>query len=370
MIVHIFNGRQIHLVAQIAAGFITTYSNSAEHYIVIYGGSEANKKKYLELFNEHNFNRYLFAESLLKFAKFVRTIRKEAILFHAGKYVWFITALFCGAKNINWVCWGAGSAIGNNWKSKLMTPLKSFIYRHFKTIVTLMDEDKATITKDFNVRLENIRVISYAPSGTKLEHDALLDSLLEEQHVTPEKPLILLGNSPREIHNYIEMLHRLAHLRGKIRVQCMNNYSLKHDEVYYQLIATGEKLFGDDFKSNEDFYSEMPDYIRYMNTCDIYICSSITQTGLGAVLYCLRLGKKIYICGKNLSWIRNHYGAIVYDTNDITDTIVYDELITPLTIEQRYKNRESVIKDIEQSAYLWRKYIREIDKNQKQATLL
>ena len=242
-----------------------------------------------------------------------------------------------------------------------MTPTKKYIYQHFRSIVTLMDEDKENIVRDFHVKPDAIRVIPYASTGHHGVYDGLYKQLSEEQTHSSEKPLILLGNSPREMRNYIKMLDRLSHLRGKIRVQCMNNYSLKHSELYDQLISKGKSIFDDDFKSNEDFHSDRVDYIRYMNSCDVYVCSSESQTGLGAITTCLQLGKKIYIHGKNLSWIRNHYHALVFDSDEITDTISLESLLSPLSIKEKKHNRDSIVMLRSVNAGLWENYLREID---------
>lgn len=359
MIVHIFNGRQIHLAYTLSKGYISTYSKAAEACIVIYGGNQENKKKYLELFEANNFNKYFFISSLYQFSKFVKTHRKEAILFHGGKYEWYIIAQICGNENVNWVCWGDGSAIGNNWKSRLMTPVKRYIYNRFRSIIVLMDEDRTTIVNDFHVNSNVIKTIPYQ-SGYGNNYE-LFDKLLEEKQQISDKPLVLLGNSPREMRNYIKMLNRLSHLKGKIRIHCMNNYSLKRTELYYELIETGKRIYGDDFQSNENFHSERIDYINYMNTCDVYICSSLSQTGLGAIGTCLRLGKKIYIHGKNLNWIRSHYGAIVFDTDDISSETTLEELAKPLDIKERKHNRDSYFNDVAIRVKLWENYLREID---------
>ena len=361
MIVHVFNGRQIHLVLDISKGFITTYYDIAIPFIVIIGGSEENKNKYLHLFRDNHFNDFIFISSLFQFAKFVMKVKDKTILFHGGLYEWVFVALTCGADNVNWVCWGQGSAIGKNWKSRLMTPVKRVLYQKYKSIVTLMDEDRESIIKDFHVRPDAIQTISYATTGYISPYDNLLDQLFFDVQPLKEKPLVLLGNSPRETNNYIEMLYRLEHLKGKIRVQCMNNYSLKRGKLYNQLIATGKSLFGDDFKSNEDFYSEKPDYFRYMNSCDLYVCTSSSQTGLGAIGTCIRLGKKIYIHGKNLNWMRNHYGVKVWDSDDITNKTTYDELVQPLDINQKKLNRELFLRKRSGNVDLWKEYLQRIN---------
>lgn len=362
MIYHVFNGRQIHLAPSISKGFITVYAETAASHIVIIGGNTDNKMKYIEMFRSLGFERYSFISTLLQFAFFIRKTKNSAVLLHGCKHEWNIIALAFGGKNVNWVCWGSGSSMGNNWKSKLVTPIKRYLYQKFNTIVTLMEDDKSSMIKDFHVNPEKIETISYASSGPEYPFDHLLDQLLGERRLPEKKPLLLLGNSPHEMHNYIDMLHRLAHLKGKIRVQCMNNYSLKRGKLYNQLIATGQELFGDDFRSNEEFYSNLSDYYHYMNSCDVYICSSISQTGLGAIGTCLRLGKKIYANGKNLNWMRSHYGVLIFDTNIITNDISFEDITNPLNQFQKLQNSEIMKKQRIRDVEMWIIYLAKIDK--------
>lgn len=152
------------------------------------------------------------------------------------------------------------------------------------------------------------------------------------------------------------MLSRLKQFKGRICVHCMNNYSLTKDRTYEQLMSLGTLLFGDDFKSDEVFYS-YEEYIKYMNNCDIYICSRESQTGLGAIYTCLSLGKKVYIHGKNLNWLRDYYRAIVFDTDEIDKDIPFEVFSEPLTNEEKRHNYYTIIENRKNSYSKWIDYL-------------
>ena len=137
----------------------------------------------------------------------------------------------------------------------------------------------------------------------------------------------------------------------------MNNYSLKKDSEYMQLISLGKGLFGEDFHSDEEFY-DYEDYIRYMNNCDVYVCSRESQTGLGAIYMCLSLGKKVYIHGKNLNWLRNHFHATVFDTDDINCNLSFSDFSKPLTVEEKMQNNKILIDNRMISYDKWVNYLR------------
>ena len=365
MIVHVFIGSRYHLVPIISEGIITHYSQDADHYFVLYGKSDMDKQKYITLYNQYNFSNYVFCHSLLEFSKIIWKLRKKPVLFHSGSYSWFAIANFLRAKNLHWICWGAGSSINKkNIKSILMTPVKCWLYYKFQTIIVLMDDDKKTIVEDFHVCSKKVRVMSYASNEGKSPYNELILKLLMEEKEQNQKPLVLLGNSPRCFSSYFEMLPRLAQYKGKIRVQCMNHYSLIRDDAYNQLISLGKDLFGDDFRSNEEFYN-VEDYLHYMNTCDIYICSVDRQSGLGAASNCLRLGKKVYVHGKNYNWLKDHLNCVIFDTDQITPSLSYEDFVSPLSKNDQIFNFNAIVQDKIDSAQMWHEFYKSIDVKEK-----
>ena len=361
MIIHVFDACRLHLVPAISRGFVKNYSQGISHMFVLFDKNNMYRQKYQELYSELSFTNYVFFQSMSEFSHIILKHKKYPIIFHSGAYSWFMLAIFLGARSLHWVCWGAGSSINrNNIKSILMTPIKRWIYNRFQTIITLMDDDKRTIVEDYHVSSNNINVISYASDEGKSPYNELMLKLIMEEKEQKQKPLVLLGNSPRCFSSYFEMLPRLAQYKGKIRVQCMNHYSLIRDDAYNQLISLGKDLFGDDFRSNEEFYN-FEDYVHYMNTCDIYICSVDRQSGLGAASNCLKLGKKVYVHGKNYNWLKDHLKCVIFDTDQITPSLSYEDFISPLSKKDQIFNYNAVVQDIIDSAKKWHEFYKSID---------
>lgn len=361
MIVHIFTANRYHLAPDIARGYVKNY-NQFDHVIILFGDQNTNQELYISMFDELDFEDYHFCSNKSDFIKLLKRYKKEPILFHAGNYSWFLLTILYGVKNINWVCWGAGSSIGESLKSKLFTPIKTFIYNSFKSIVVLMDQDKDTIIRDFKVKPERIKTISYATKN-KVLPDIFYDENILNPVVNNTKPLVLLGNNPGSMSNYLEMLDKLAHFSGKILVQCMLHYGLVKNETYYSLLEKGEKIFGDDFRSNEEFYENRIDYINYMNKCDIYISGSMKQTGLGAINMSLRLGKKIFITGKNFEWMQSK-GMKIFNVDEISPNMDIDDFAQPLSLKEKKYNLGVIRETSKENPKKWIEYFKHIEREQ------
>lgn len=355
-IVHIFQGYSYHLTPNISSSFLKNLPEY-NHIIVLYGPRNMNKDIYSSLYSKSSFNDYIYCCNLFQLARIFIRYRKDVIIFHAGMYSWKFLAFFLRCNNINWVCWGHGASVGISFLGKRITALKQFLYKQFKTIDVLIPQDKISIEKYYQVPAENIWNISYM--GNFSEENTDLYDKLRKTTTFPKngKPLVLLGNNPSNIPNYIDLLKQLSIFKGKILVQCMLHYSLEKNKLYYELIELGKSIFGEDFRSNEEFY-EFKDYILYMSKCDIYICSGKQQTGLGAINTCLRLGKKIYITGKNYDWITNHYKAIVYRCDDINENLTYESFVKELSVEEKEYNNKCLDSSTSEVSIVkhWQKY--------------
>lgn len=349
MVVHVFTAERYHLVPTIVKGFATFYSKDTDHRFILHGTKTMNKGIYERLFEDIGFSNYYFSHSYSQLVCYLWKNRLFPILFHAGSYSHFVISFLLRCTNVNWVCWGSGSAILNSKLSKISAPIKKCIYKRFKTIITLMEEDRQSLIRDFRLNPENVVTIPYASGGGKSPREEISLQLFKNVSKKNRKTIILLGNNPGNIPYYIWMMKNLVRFKGKIQVHCMMNYSLKKDKEYVDFISMGRSLFENDFYSDEIFYSD-DDYVRYMNVCDIYICANPNQSGLGAIGTCLMLGKKIYLTGKNLSWIRSFYNAIVFDISEIDNG---DDFLISLTNEERNHNRNSFINKLKEPALLW-----------------
>lgn len=361
MILHIFTANRYHLVPSISKGFITRYNNF-EHKFILFGDKNLNKELYINLYKTLNFSNYFFCTSLREFFAIIHKHKKHPILFHAGSYSWFLTSHFAGCENVNWVNWGAGASIGKSLKSKLFTPIKKYLYKKFNSIIVLMQGDKDTLIRDFRICENKVSVMSYSskdPNKYSEIYSVLLDKNENKIVDSNYKPLVLLGNNPSNMDEYISLIKGLKTFVGKIRVQCMLNYSLEKNEKYYELIELGYSIYGEDFRANEEFHEGFENYINYMNTCDIYICNSEKQTGLGAIYTTLSLGKKVYITGKNLSWIQS-LNALVFDAKDIFEDLQFEMFIKPLTYNERIENLNSIQKMREKGQNNWDGFLEKI----------
>ncbi len=355
-IVHILQGKTYHLSPAISCSYLKN-SSQFEHLFIIYGRN-IDRKKYIDRYIEYDFNNYIFCGNLYKFMKLVYKFRMNAIIFHAGSYLQMLIAqLLC--KNINWVCWGAGAGKPKSLKGKIFFCIKKCIYNKFNKIVVLMTPDKLSIESVYNVSADKINVIPYMSSRTKDYSD--IYSKLRSEHVYGEngKYLILLGNNNFSKRSYIELIKLLSKYKGKILVQCMLHYSLEKDDTYYELINIGKEIFGDDFRSNEEFY-EFDDYLKYMNKCDIYICGEDKQTGLGAIASCLRLGKKIYLAGYNYDWITSEYGAKIFHVDEINDKLEFEDFVRDISLEEKDFNYQSIEKNKDKNIFLWNKWLQNL----------
>ena len=357
MIVHIFTAYRYHLVPIISKGFATIFCHDAEHFFLLVGNNRLNRQLYVNQFTKIGFDNYAFCQSYWQLVKYLLKYRKSTVLFHAGSYLWHFTSLFVGCRNVNWICWGGNTSV----RSYMGAKLKSFLFKHYNSIVTLMEPERLELITFWKINPQKVHTLSYC-SKNDHEIDMLYKQLTSQGTVNYDKPVVLLGNSHHWLSNYISFLPRLSNYKGKIKVQCMLNYPFERGELYDTLIKLGKSVFGNDFKTNEDFYSDKRDYINYMNSCDIYICDVQQQTGLGAIRTCLRLGKKVYITGNNLDWIRQEYNSIVFSTDTIDEKLSYEDFVKPLSIEEKKHNYQNEVNSIERDRTKWHSYLQEIDR--------
>lgn len=358
MIVHVFTGNRYHLVPGISKGIALTYKTQ-EHYFVIAGDSSIDKSKYIELYKSIGFSNYCFCTNKKELYGILVKNRKNPIVFHAGAYGDFAIAYLTGCKNVNWICWGTGASIGRNAKSKVFSLIKRILYRHFRNIVVLMTPDKKTIIKDFGVKEKSVSIIPYS---SLLSFDAykLSESIRTKNHgLKNEKPRILLGNNPSNIPQYITMLHQLSRFSGKIEIHCMCQYSLVKDEKYYKLAKIGESIYGNDFHIDETFMDKEL-YNEYIAGFDVYMCGNRNQSGLGAIGFCIRLGKKVFVTGKNYDWFKDDYNAIVYDIEEI-DNMSLADFVKPLTENEIYYNVNSLKSKINENISQWENWYNTIE---------
>lgn len=357
MIVHIFTASRYHLVPSISKTFVEGFPEKDFVY-VLYGPKDVNKKLYEETYSSCNFSNYLFCHSIWSFVLILYKYRKSPVLFHAGSYLWLILAQMI-VKDVNWICWGGEASKSKSFLRRKLTCLKKVVMRRYKSIVTLVDADEQSIISDFGVEEKRIRTLSYLGSNQE-KNIHLYEELRTKKVFENEKPLVVLGNNSKNIDGYLKMLPKLKMYSGKIRIECMLNYTLEKNEKYYELLSIGKEVFGDDF-STDEVLRPFTEYVRHMGECSVYICDNDRQTGLGAINTCLMLGKKVYITGKNYQWATSHYKALVFNSKTIKEDLTYENFLKDLSMEEKEYNADCINRERVTRKSLWAKYFSEIE---------
>ena len=144
-----------------------------------------------------------------------------------------------------------------------------------------------------------------------------------------------MGNNSSNIDTYLPLSKKLIKHKDRININCMLNYSFKETDVSRQLETEGKKMYGARFYMDKQLYP-LQEYYRYMEKCDIYICDSKKQSGLGAIFTCLRLGKKLFLSGINYEWMKS-LGCTVFHVNEI-DEMESDVFLKELTFKEKLEN--------------------------------
>lgn len=355
MIIHVFklNLKAYQLNFGITRGLVELHKSAlSEHdrpFFVYYGKtSDEIREKYEELFYDLNNAEYQFCMNEEELRTFVYKHISEPYLLHGVSYKCIYLLIRYNVKNLNWVCWGQGSKINfHNWKSIIFTPVKYWMYHHFRSTVVLLDGDRKTLARDYGVR--NIKLLPYFPES-QLRLREVYERLRTSADVN-EKPVVYLGNSGHCIDYYFEFLNKFRRYVGKIEVHCMLQYISDSDKTKERkLIDMGKQYFGDDFYPDTT-YMDMPTYLQYMNHCDVYICGAVEQSGLGAIGTSLALGKKVYITGKNYNHIISQ-GCKVFNVSSLDDSF-----ITPLSENDKILNYNIQFSGLDNSKQEWNRYL-------------
>ena len=300
MIYHIFKTNTSHLLYQITKN-ILLHHNVEDHYFIFIGKDDDKINGYISIYRSFVFTKYKFFESNVSLLKSGLIKPQDVILFHSASYSLMFLLMCGGYKHVNWICWGSGTVIYNTIISRMSALFKRILYKHLYSIVTLIEPDKQSLIDYFDVAPEKIHVISYYPSYTiRNDITAYRNSLKIEKN---NKLVVYLGNSPHSLSEYIVALDDLIKFRGQIEIHCMLQYALDEEsKLYTDLLHKGRNLWGNDIYYDKEYMS-LEEYYRYMAKCDIYICGTTRQTGLGAIYNCIRMGKTIYLNGKNYDHI-------------------------------------------------------------------
>ncbi len=268
-------------------------------------------------------------KALLKF-------RKEPILLHGVSFNRAVHLLLLNHfRSLSYVCWGSvPSPVGKRIKDKISFALQRHIVRKYKRIVCLMTADQLDYERVFGITTAT--TIIYQPGD--LANDDPSELVAQPQI---GKRSVLLGNSACYTDSYLEILPSLERMAAAISITCMLSYP--EDDPRGQKKAVIEKyasVFGNNF-TPWTRQLDMAGYYARMKTHDIYICNVERQAGLGAIYTMLMYGKKLYLTGKNLAWIREN-NFIVYDVGQIA-TESEKAFLSLLSLEEKRHNHDRLL---------------------------
>lgn len=203
-----------------------------------------------------------------------------------------------------WVLWGGDLYSLTNYNKILKKSInKTLRFRAAKiipNIVTYLKQDFTILcglTNQSNKKMFDC--LLYPSNIVEAEISTANSSpLYFEKEVKNE--IIVVGNSgdPGNNHNEVfELLQKSKH--NKASIYCPLGYGNK--KYINQIIHKGKNKFSNNFHPILEFV-ERNEYQLFLNKIDILIYAHERQQGMGTLIYCLAMGKKIFLKEKTSSY--------------------------------------------------------------------
>lgn len=151
--------------------------------------------------------------------------------------------------------------------------------------------------------------------------------------------VILLGNSASFTNNHYYAMKILSKLNlGDKNIVTPISYS-GTAKYRTHVKKIGRRLFGSKYSALESFLS-LADYNELMITAEVCVFGSWRQEAVGNIVIALYLGAKVFLSNRSvlLSFFRD-LGILIFELELITT----EQLITPLTCEERQMNRNILL---------------------------
>lgn len=315
MLLHLFYAPPYNLNTLITKSFMCMDGfASLPQLFILYGSLDKKQKAVYDEMHLSEHVDFVYLHNFSSLLGFAKQHKNDIFLLHGNlpyKVLFFLSVY---PKRTDWICWGAKASINySNIKSILLTPLKIFFYRRFYKIITLMNPDTDSLTHDF--RVKNVEQISYYNPSLEKEADFISQFMPADKNQFCKRKNILLGNSAHNIPYYLDILAHLSKFREILDIHCMMQYP-KLDEDVVRKFSSQAKLILDGSITMDKEMMERYQYYKYLSKFDVYICSNLNQSGLGAATICLRLGLKVFLAGKNYEWLAS-LGYKVFDISCI-----------------------------------------------------
>lgn len=366
MILHIMsngnsthNGSIINLINNRELGF-----NPEEHVFVM---TKESSYKDFSRYENVELNESILASDMKEFNRYAS--RFDYIILHRNSFtcaqIYRIKRKYL--KKIIWCVWGESYLYPPTLKVKKLTRkirrlarwciirIAGRRIRRFYAIGISFKYDAIAVRKMFG----DIKIlpISFAyEKDKKAKFEKLIKSLPEKDNNAPCK--IMIGHSAFWHLNHMEILDKL--------------YRFKDENILISLVLSyGD---GDYAKEVEDYalakfpgkveaifdYMSHDDYIRYLNTVDIWILDYAGQNALGNFVRLLYLGKKIFLNEDSVMMLASRIEALeVYKVPDI-DNMTFEEFSRP--IENKDINRVFAEASFDENRAIrrWKSFFKEL----------
>ena len=355
MLLHLFYAPPYNLNVLIIESFADMEDfASLPQLFILYGSLDEKHKAIYEKTSRCNNVNIIYLDDFISLLKFVKKHKSDTFLLHGNLPYKVMTFLSLYSRRVDWICWGAKASINySNIKSILLTPFKRVVYKRFYKIITLMNPDTDSLIRDFHVK--NVEQISYYRPSSEREFDLFrkLAHIRSSQVCEYKKRQILLGNSAHNISCYLDILSSLSDFKESIDVHCMMQYPKLSESVVKEFVDQANSNFNGSITIDKEMM-EHHRYYKYLCDFDVYMCSNLNQSGLGAATICLKLGLKVFLAGKNYEWLSS-LGYKIFNINDIKgigDVDVFNDL----SEDEKEYNLNLAFKIMHANRYKWMNY--------------
>lgn len=322
---------------------LENHSKTLNYYIIVCEREE-EKKVFCALFSEIKHKQYKFLERGSTktftgkfFYSFIWLVlyfnfRKKNLVFHGYIYQCILSVLLMslGAfKRITIVNWGYTQLVPHSrnvkgWLRRLFRLAKLKGYEKVR-FIALMKPDERVLKR---YKPKEITTITY------LQSDKTPDFLPYTRN-----NCILLGNSTWYIESYIDFIEKIRCKDANYSIKIMMSYGKKvTKEEENKLISLLNDRFNNRFQIISDFYNT-EEYNKLIEDISCYVCNVKNQTGLGAIYTSIKIGRDVFLTGKNYIWLKG-IGIKVFSIKDFLES--YPQ-IPLLTVEERKNNRRILL---------------------------
>lgn len=313
-VVHIINNDKF---ANSFIKFIEKYFNDNEHLYIFLYGEDQEKFSIPQKNNVLNINnQYNKINNIVTLSKILTPYIKKAdkVILHSIYTRNLIIYLFTHQKYLikcYHVMWG-----GDFYFPEKQNWIKKQVIKNMGHFITYIHGDYKLAQKWYGAKGNYHECFMY-PSNLYKEYD-----IKPKSHKTIN---IQVGNSADPTNNHLEVFEKLEKYKDDdIRIIVPLSYG--NQEYAKEVIAQGQKIFGDKFEPLTEFMS-FEKYLDLLAEIDIAIFNHNRQQAMGNTITLLGLGKKVFMRDDITPWKTfENIEVSVFNINNLTLDLLDEEI--------------------------------------------